>query len=243
MSSSKDGPLVRSSVRSFVDQLSSRTATPGGGSASALVATLVCHCMSLYVTVCHCTSLYVILQCHCTTSQYNITVRHPACVTVQHHCTSSCTCHCATSLYVILHVSLCNITVRHPARVTVQHHCTLSCTYHCTTSLYNISLRRLACNISLLPLFPSHPPSSDWHLLAPNLITCCTHVLVHFDHCICLCQYCFSCNSLCAGGVPRDDGGVDDVWLAEVRRTGWHDEEYHCTTLQQHPDTVSSCGC
>lgn len=40
VSSSTDGPLVRCSVRSFIDQLSARTGAPGGGSASALVATI-----------------------------------------------------------------------------------------------------------------------------------------------------------------------------------------------------------
>lgn len=37
----KDGPLVSSSVRSFIEQLGARTSAPGGGSASALVATVV----------------------------------------------------------------------------------------------------------------------------------------------------------------------------------------------------------
>ena len=37
----KDGPLVSGSVRSFIEQLGARTSAPGGGSASALVATVV----------------------------------------------------------------------------------------------------------------------------------------------------------------------------------------------------------
>ena len=40
----QDGPLVSSSVRSFVEQLGARTSAPGGGSASALVATVVSGC-------------------------------------------------------------------------------------------------------------------------------------------------------------------------------------------------------
>ena len=36
-----DGPLVSGSVRSFIEQLGARTSAPGGGSASALVATVV----------------------------------------------------------------------------------------------------------------------------------------------------------------------------------------------------------
>ena len=37
----KDGPLVSGSVHSFIEQLGARTSAPGGGSASALVATVV----------------------------------------------------------------------------------------------------------------------------------------------------------------------------------------------------------
>ncbi len=39
--SNADGPLVSSSVRSFVEQLSARTSAPGGGSASACIASMV----------------------------------------------------------------------------------------------------------------------------------------------------------------------------------------------------------
>lgn len=41
MGSNADGPLLGGSVRSFVEQLSARTSTPGGGSAAACVASMV----------------------------------------------------------------------------------------------------------------------------------------------------------------------------------------------------------
>ena len=37
----EDGPLVSMSVRQFIESLSSRTSTPGGGSASAAFAAMV----------------------------------------------------------------------------------------------------------------------------------------------------------------------------------------------------------
>lgn len=39
--SNADGPLVGSTVRSFVEQLGARTSAPGGGSASACIASMV----------------------------------------------------------------------------------------------------------------------------------------------------------------------------------------------------------
>ena len=40
MDTFKDGPLLSSSVRGFVESLGSRTSAPGGGSASACVASI-----------------------------------------------------------------------------------------------------------------------------------------------------------------------------------------------------------
>ena len=39
--SNADGPLVSSTIRSFVEQLGARTSAPGGGSASACIASMV----------------------------------------------------------------------------------------------------------------------------------------------------------------------------------------------------------
>ncbi len=41
VASSADGPLASASVRSFVEQLAARTSAPGGGSASACIASMV----------------------------------------------------------------------------------------------------------------------------------------------------------------------------------------------------------
>ena len=42
MDINKDGPLVGGSVRSFVEQLGARISSPGGGSAAACIASMVC---------------------------------------------------------------------------------------------------------------------------------------------------------------------------------------------------------
>ena len=45
----KDGPLVSSSVRRFVEQLGDRTSSPGGGSASACMASMVSVCGKVFI--------------------------------------------------------------------------------------------------------------------------------------------------------------------------------------------------
>ena len=39
--SNADGPLLSSTIRSFVEQLGARSSAPGGGSASACIASMV----------------------------------------------------------------------------------------------------------------------------------------------------------------------------------------------------------
>ena len=41
VASSKDGPLLSSTLRGFLESLAARTSTPGGGSASAVAASMV----------------------------------------------------------------------------------------------------------------------------------------------------------------------------------------------------------
>jgi len=45
MSLREDGKLVASSVRQFVEQISARSSTPGGGSVSACIAAMVSQCV------------------------------------------------------------------------------------------------------------------------------------------------------------------------------------------------------
>ena len=57
MSLKKDGRLVGSSVRQFVEQVSARSSTPGGGSVSACIAamvSLVCVFMQMCIVCCVC---------------------------------------------------------------------------------------------------------------------------------------------------------------------------------------------
>ena len=54
MSLKKDGRLVSSSVRQFVEQISARSSTPGGGSVSACIAAMVSLCVCVCVCVCVC---------------------------------------------------------------------------------------------------------------------------------------------------------------------------------------------
>ena len=57
MSLRKDGRFVGSSVRQFVEQVSTRSSTPGGGSVSACIAAMV----TCYICACSCVSYA--LQC------------------------------------------------------------------------------------------------------------------------------------------------------------------------------------
>ena len=61
MSLRKDGRLIGSSVRQFVEQVSGRSSTPGGGSVSACIAAMVTMCVCVCVCVCvHvCVCVYV----------------------------------------------------------------------------------------------------------------------------------------------------------------------------------------
>lgn len=68
MSLRKDGKLVGSSVRQFVEQVSARSSTPGGGSVSACIAAMVSRlCVTMCVYVCmHVWLSLSLCQCVCT---------------------------------------------------------------------------------------------------------------------------------------------------------------------------------
>ena len=90
MSLNKDGELVSSSVRQFVEQVSARSSTPGGGSVSACIAAMVSVCVCVCVCSCVCLCLCV---CVC------------ACVCVLCLCVFVCVCACVC-VYVFC-ASLC----------------------------------------------------------------------------------------------------------------------------------------
>ena len=61
MSLRKDGRLVGASVRQFVELVSARSSTPGGGSVSACIAAMVsvCLCVCVCVSACACVCVCV----------------------------------------------------------------------------------------------------------------------------------------------------------------------------------------
>ena len=83
MSLRKDGRFVGSSVRQFVEQVSARSSTPGGGSVSACVAAMVTLCVHMCVCICVYVFAYVF-----------VCVRMCMCVCICVVCVYVCVCVC-----------------------------------------------------------------------------------------------------------------------------------------------------